>query len=53
MGLKLNKIISRPPKVFRQYVFDEIPDNDILQKNFDFRDNFFLGHPVILTKMNI
>ena len=41
MGLKLYKIISRPPKVFRQYVFDEIPDNDFLQKSFDFRDTFF------------
>ena len=41
MGLKLYKIISRHPKVFRQYVFDEIPDNDFLQKNF------FLGHPVV------
>ena len=45
MGLKLYKIISRHPKVFRQYVFDEIPDNDFLQKNFDFRDTF-LGQPV-------
>ena len=41
MGLKLYKIISRPPKVFRQYVFDEIPDNDFLQKSFDIRDTFF------------
>ena len=41
MGLKLYKIISRPPKVFRQYVFDEIPDLDFLQKSFDFRDTFF------------
>ena len=32
MGLKLYKIISRPSKLFRQYVFHEIPDHDFLQK---------------------
>ena len=41
MGLKLCKIVFRPPKVFRQYSFVKIPDHNFLQKNFDFRDTFF------------
>ena len=49
MGLKLYKIISRPSKVFRQYVFDEITDNDFFQKSFDFRDTFF-GTPGMNVK---
>ena len=42
MGLKLYKIISRPSKVFRQYVFNEIPDQDFLPKSFDFRDTLYI-----------
>ena len=40
MGLKLYKIMFRPPKVFRQYSFVKIPDHNFLQKNFDFKDTF-------------
>ena len=44
MGLKFYKIISRPPKVFRQYGFVKTPDHDFLPKTLILGILFFGTH---------